>query len=279
MQSNNKQNKPICLFDSGIGGLTVLKKLINKFPNENYIYLADLARVPFGDRTKEEIKKIVDEIMEWLVRFEPKAIVMACNTSSALLASQLSDLSSQLKVPVFGMLESCAKEIAKSNHKKVSVWATKFVIENNAYKKFIQSYNSNIKIEEIACQKLVPMIEGLSFTLAERNQIIQEYLDQISKDSNALILGCTHYPLISEDLKKLTSMELIDPADALIKDLEKSLPQCRDAVDRASTATSNQQQISLYTTAQEEKLERFSKLYLQEDIKVNLVHLNKISVS
>ena len=106
--------KPVCLFDSGIGGLTVLKKLINKFPNENYVYLADLARVPFGDKTKEEIKKIVDEIFEWLVRFEPKAIIMACNTSSALLSSELGARSSKLGLPIYGMIESCAKEIPKS---------------------------------------------------------------------------------------------------------------------------------------------------------------------
>ena len=79
---------PICLFDSGIGGLTVLKKLINKFPEENYIYLADLARVPFGDKTKEEITTIANEIIEWLSKFNPKVIIMACNTSSAVLCEQ-----------------------------------------------------------------------------------------------------------------------------------------------------------------------------------------------
>jgi glutamate racemase len=108
------------------------------------------------------------------------------------------------------------------------------------------------------------MIEGLSFTLGERNQIIQEYLNQTSKDSNALILGCTHYPLITEDLKNLANIETIDPADALIKDLEKYLPP-----------TSNQGQISLYTTAEKEKLERFVKLYLQKDVKPNLINISK----
>ena len=111
MQNDNTKN-PICLFDSGIGGLTVLKKLINKFPGENYIYLADLARVPFGDKSKEEIKKIVDEIIEWLIKFEPKIIIMACNTSSALF---LEEYKKTLSIPVYGMIESCAKEIAKSN--------------------------------------------------------------------------------------------------------------------------------------------------------------------
>lgn len=277
MQNGRNQNKPICLFDSGIGGLTVLKKLINKFPDESYIYLADLERVPFGDKTKSEIKKIVNEIFEWLIKFEPKAIIMACNTSSALLSHELSAISHQLDVPIYGMIESCAKEVSRINHKKISVWATKFVVENNAYKKMIEEINPDLKIEEITCQKLVPMIEGLNFTLEERNKIIHEYLNQTSKDSNALILGCTHYPLISEDLKKLTDLELIDPADALISDLEKCLSPCQDTVNRVSTATSNQRQISLYATAQKEKLERFARLYLQENIQVNSVSLTMVS--
>ncbi len=277
MTNNNTQSKPICLFDSGIGGLTVLKKLINKFPNENYIYLADLARVPFGDKTKEEIKNIVDEIIEWLARFNPKAIVMACNTSSALLSSQLPALSSRLNVSIYGMIEKCAKEISKSNHKKVSVWATKFVVNNNAYKKTIQDNNPNIYVEEIACPKLVPMIEGLSFTLEERNKIINEYLNQTSKDSNALILGCTHYPLILEDLKKLTSMEIINPVDHLTNGLERDLPQQVSTLQQVPTPQQISNQISLYTTAQKEKLERFAKLYLnlEENINVNLITLDK----
>ena len=277
MTNDKEQNKPICLFDSGIGGLTVLKKLINKFPNENYIYLADLARVPFGDKTKEEIRKIVDEIIEWLAAFKPKIIIMACNTSSALLSQQLSAISHQLNIPIYGMIQSCATEIAKSKHKKISVWATKFVAESNAYKKTIQNNSPDMAVEEIACQKLVPMIEGLSFTLEERNKIINEYLSQTSKDSNGLILGCTHYPLISEDLKRLTTIDIIDPADYLISDLEKTLATSKSMPWHAPT---NKSKISLHTTAQKEKLERFSKLYLNldENIKVNLVSLNKISI-
>ena len=274
MLNDKEQNKPICLFDSGIGGLTVLKKLITKFPNENYIYLADLARVPFGDKTKDEIKKIVNEIIEWLVTFKPKIIIMACNTSSALLNHQLSAISHQLSIPIYGMIQSCATEITKSKHKKISVWATKFVAESNVYKKTIQNNNPDITVEETACQKLVPMIEGLSFTLEERNKIINEYLSQTSKDSNALILGCTHYPLISEDLKRLTNIEIIDPADYLINDL------CRGLLQQSSTPLHTSTQISLYTTAQKEKLERFSKLYLhlKGDVKVNLINLNKITI-
>ena len=265
-------NKPICLFDSGIGGFTVLKKLIQEFPNEKYIYFADLARVPFGDKTKDEIKSIANEIIEWLLKFDPKLIVMACNTSSALLNTK----EKTYPVPIYGMIDSCAKNIAKSNYKKITVWATKLVVESHEYKKQIQNYNPAIQVEEISCPKLVPMIEGLNFTLEQREEIISEYTNNTSTDSEGIILGCTHYPLIAEDIKKSSKKETIDPTDYLVQDLLQQVPtmpsHSRDLPRQASTTT------AIYTTAQKDKIERFAKLYLNEEIKATLVTLNKISV-
>ena len=262
-------NKPICLFDSGIGGLTVLKKLINKFPNENYVYFSDLARVPIGDKTKEEVKAIANEIINWLLKFEPKAILMACNASSTALSTELATLSSKLSTPIFGIIEPCTKEIAKSNYKKVSVWATKVTAESNIYKNQIHNINPNITVEEIACPKLVPMIEGLKFTIKEREGVLIEYLNKTSSDSDLLVLGCTHYPLISDDIKNLTNINVLDPADSLVKTLGSTL----------SNDLTPRHEITLYTTAQKEKLERFSRLYLNSDVTVNLVSLMKASAN
>lgn len=260
--------QPICLFDSGIGGLTVLKKLINKFPSEDYIYLADLARVPFGDKTKEEITTIANEIIEWLSRFNPKLIIMACNTSSAVLANQ----NPAPTIPLYGMIGCTAKFIANSDYDEVSVWATKLVVETNAYKKAINNINPNIKVQEIACPKLVPMIEDLSFNPEEKVKTISEYTEKTSSTSKALILGCTHYPLVQNDLKKLTSIKIIDPTDALVNDLENCLTLDRDATNHVST------NISLYTTAQAEKVEKFARLYLCGNHKVTSITLSKAKV-
>lgn len=267
-------NNPICLFDSGIGGLTVLKKLLAKFPNEDYIYLADLARVPFGDRSKDEIKNIVFEIIEWLIKFDPKLIIMACSTSSTIFSNKLSVISNQFKIPIYGMLESCANEVA-SKYSFVSVWATRLAVEKNGYKNAIQKLNLNIKVEEIACPKLVPMIEDLHFTISDRNEVINEYLSKTSKKAEALILGCTHYPLIQEDIKQLTKLEIIDPADSLINELDIPLLGGKGTPWRAPTR--DKPNISLYSTAQAEKLERFAKLYLCGNYKANLVTLNKVT--
>ncbi len=262
-------NAPICLFDSGIGGLTVLKKVINKFPNENYIYLADLARVPFGDRTKEEIRFIVNEIIEWLAKLNPKVIVMACNTSSATFSSEFSVLSAKFKTPIYGIIENCAKEISHSTYKKVSVWATQLTSQSNCYKNSIQKNNPSLVVEEIACSKLVPMIEDLSFTIDDRNKIIQEYLAQTSEDSEAIILGCTHYPLISEDIMKLSGLKTIDPTDSLLSELERTLTTNKNNGIISS-------QVLLYATAQNNKIERFVRLYLGADYKVEQISLSKV---
>lgn len=263
-------NQPICLFDSGIGGLTVFKKLLNRFPNENYIYLADLARVPYGDRTKDDIENIVSEIIEWLLKFNPKLIVMACNTSSSTV---LDDYKKKLNLPVYGTIESCSKEIALSNLKKVTVWATKATTDSNAYKNKIQKVNSNIIVEEIPCPKLVPMIEDLNFIAPEKENIIREYLEITSNDSDVLVLGCTHYPLIQNDLVRLSNIKIIDPADALINELDKLLSSSTKKTD----ITEANHKISLYTTAQTEKLQRFARLYLCGDYKVNTISLSKLT--
>ena len=262
-------NAPICLFDSGIGGLTVLKKTINKFPNENYIYLADLARVPFGDKSKEDIKLIVNEIIGWLVQFKPKAVIMACNTSSATFSSDFSMLSTKFKTPIYGIIENCAKDISSSTYKKVSVWATQLTSRSGCYKNSIQKNNPTLVVEEIACSKLVPMIEDLNFTIDDRNKIIQEYWVQTSKDAEAIVLGCTHYPLIAEDIMKLSGLKTIDPTDSLLSELERTLTTNKD----------NQivkPQVLLYTTAQNNKVERFVRLYLGADYKAEQISLNKV---
>lgn len=262
--------RPICLFDSGIGGFTVLRRLIDKFPNENYIYLADLARVPYGDKKESELKNIVLEIIEWLLKFKPKMIIMACNASSAIFNSQFSTLSSQFPVPVYGMIESCAKEIAKLSYSKVSIWATKLVVDSGIYKKLIQKINSEITVEEIACPKLVPMIENLSFTLADRNKVLSEYLHKTSHDSQALVLGCTHYPLIQDDIESLTDLKIIDPAESLIKDLKPNLI--------SANSSFLQDNVTIYTTDKLEKIQKFSRLYLGGEFKCGLVSLKKMIV-
>ncbi|MBI1858323.1 MAG: glutamate racemase [Candidatus Melainabacteria bacterium] len=256
-------NSPICLFDSGSGGLTVLKKLISSFPSEHFIYLADLANVPFGDKSKDSLKKSVDEIIEWLLKFNPKLLIMACNTSSTLF---FNDYKQTLKVPVFGMIESVAKEIASSTFSKVSVWATTNTVQNHGYKYAIQELNSKIEVEEVPCPKLVPLIEDLSIISEEKEKILTEYIKKTSNNAEALIWGCTHYPLIEEDFKKLFAIKTIDPTDSLIKQLRDILP---------TQNTGSTPNITLYTTAMKEKFQQFAKYHLCYSGQIKQISISK----
>lgn len=270
--SFTSNNNPICLFDSGLGGLTVLKKLAFKYPAENYIYLSDLANVPFGDKSNDEIKSIAKSLIEWLSTFNPKAIVLACNTSSSIVETHNLEPLQNNKVPVFGIIKSISREIAKKNHSKVSIWATTLTVKNNAYRNEINKVNSSITVEEIACPKLVPLIENLESTLSEKENIINEYLTKTSVNTEALILGCTHYPLVANEIKKLSNLEIIDPADKLIEDLSRLMNLQESNLHELETS----KKITIYTTAQEEKVKKFSRLYLCGDFPVKLIKIKDL---
>lgn len=257
--------KPICLFDSGIGGFTVLKKLLQKYPNETYLYFGDIANMPYGDRTKEEINKFAYKIITWFSKFNPKSVIMACNTSSSTLSSDLEKLSSEFGFPIYGIIESVCNEVAKSDREKVTVWATKRTVDTHVYKNTINKLNSNINVEEIACPKLVPMIEDFKFPSDKKQGILEEYLAKTSKDSDGLIWGCTHYPLIENELKKITEINTIDPADALINELD---------LDKTEQAKDIVKNVTIYTSAQKDKVKQFSKLFLCGDFEVKEISIN-----
>ena len=248
-------SRPICLFDSGIGGLTVLKKLINKFPNENYIYLADEARVPYGSKTKEEIKFIVNEIFNWFLEFTPKMIIMACNTSSTALGADILLFSTKLNLPIYGMIESFGKKVEDYN--EITIWATELVTRNNGYSSVIKKYKPNLKINEISCPKLVPMIEDLNCPLEERKKLIKEYLLKTPKTTEAIVLGCTHYPLIQEDITSLSGIKTLDPADYLLEEIKTKF------LAGNIKSSSDKAHLEIYATANEEKVTKFSSAYLK----------------
>lgn len=262
MSFNIDVNSPICLFDSGVGGLTVLKKFLEKYPNENYIYFADLANVPYGDKSKLEIKNIALNIIYWLKSFNPKLIVMACNASSAALDVDHA-LEHNIGCKILGMIDTASKEIAKANYKKVSVWATRLVVETGAYRLAINSLNPKIEVEEIACTKLVPTIENPDSTDAQKEEIVNDYLRQTSSDTQCVIWGCTHYPHIEYIFKKKSNVPTLDPALILVNNIDSSLV--------SSNLTGSK--VNIYTSKDVEKLKVFSKRYLgaEYDVKEVLI--------
>ncbi len=192
-------NKPIGVFDSGIGGLTVVKSIIETLPDENIIYFGDTANVPYGTKTEKEIKELVKADAAFLNSFDLKALVIACNTADAVGRSTVENL---YDLPVLGVVKPAArKAVSTTRNNRIGVIATPAAVESKAYVKTIGELDSTVKVFQKACPKLVPLVEAGKFTRDsyETIEVLREYLEPLVKDDiDTLVLGCTHYPLLSE---------------------------------------------------------------------------------
>ena len=217
------KNNPIGVFDSGIGGLTVLKKLVSALPDENYLYFGDTARVPYGEKTKEQLLEFGREILDWFEINNVKAVLMACNTSSA---NTLHILKDEYNFPIFGLIKPTAKYTATLDLKRLGIIATSATIKSGAYSKAILEINPSIEVFEIACPGLVEIVEaGKSKSVEAKNLVSKFILPLLEKEVEKIILGCTHYPYLSNVINELTGNPdmLIDPAENIVRSAKEHL--------------------------------------------------------
>ncbi|OGI22949.1 MAG: glutamate racemase [Candidatus Melainabacteria bacterium RIFOXYA12_FULL_32_12] len=216
-------DKPIGVFDSGVGGLTVLRKLVEALPGENYLYFGDTARVPYGEKTKEQLIQFVTEILNWYKYKDAKAVLMACNTSSAVVLDFVKD---KYDFPIYGLIEPTAKHVAGLSEKNIGVIATSATIKSKAYSTNILKLNTDKNVFEIGCPGLVEIVESGSLDLPESKELVSKYVTQLLENNvEKIILGCTHYPFLTELINQVTNRPdmLIDPADYLVKAVEIEL--------------------------------------------------------
>lgn len=195
--SNN--NLPIGIFDSGVGGLTVLDAIRQSLPNEDYIYLGDTARVPYGNRTPQTIIRYALSCAKKLTDRGIKALVIACNTASAYA---IDALRAQLDIPVYGVIEPASLlsvRMTRSNH--IALIGTRATIHSQSYERAIHRLNPNVRIHALPCPLLVPLVEEGWGDSQAAKLIIEQYFAQLFAQPNAdqidtLILGCTHYPVL-----------------------------------------------------------------------------------
>lgn len=189
-------NRPIGIFDSGLGGLTVLEEYIKTLPNEDYIYVGDSARVPYGSKSKETIIEYSRQIVKFLISKNVKLIIIACGTASANAFEALQD---EFDVPIQTVIEPTAKHITETN---IGVIATKATILSKAWENAIHKYNKNCNILSKACPLFVPIVEENLVHTNISKETIKLYLTDFknSKIEN-LILGCTHYPILMDEIK------------------------------------------------------------------------------
>ncbi len=220
------EQRPIAVFDSGLGGLTVVRELRRRLPGEDIVYFGDTARVPYGTKTRETVTRFTRQDCAFLLRLNPRCIVAACNTASAVC---LPTLASELPVPVFGVVQPGAAAAVKAAgaEELIAVIATEATIASNAYKNDIFALDSRRAVVQLACPLFVPLVEeGLDEASPIVRLVIERYLGTLKRlTPRAVVLGCTHYPMLREALASFfgTGVRLIDSASSTAEAVEASL--------------------------------------------------------
>ncbi|MDO5448773.1 MAG: glutamate racemase [Clostridia bacterium] len=215
----------IGVFDSGIGGLTVVKAIADSMPNENIIYFGDTAHVPYGTRSKRQITEYVLADVKFLNTFDLKAIVIACNTADSIARAKVEDL---YDLPIFGVVDPASKRAAEQTRNgKIGVIATNATVNSGAYDTAIAKYNKDAQVISVACPLFVPLVENGRFSKGDIviETVAREYLDPlVEKGIDTLVLGCTHYPLLSDVIEGLyPDLQIISSSGAAADTLRQSL--------------------------------------------------------
>ena len=205
--------RPIGVFDSGLGGLTVVHEIMRQLPSESVVYFGDTARVPYGPKSPETVRRYSREITAYLLAQDVKAIVVACNTATA---HALDELRAQLSVPVVGVIEPGARAaVAASGGGHIGVIGTAGTIRSQAYERAIHALDPKIEVTVRACPMFVPLVEEGWTDHPVTRQVAREYLAPMcAAGIAALVLGCTHYPLLKDVLRRTLGADvmLIDSA-------------------------------------------------------------------
>lgn len=219
----NKQ--PIGVFDSGLGGLTVVKEITKILPNEDIIYFGDTARVPYGPRSPETIKKFSEENTEFLLSKKVKCIIIACNTSSAVAGEYLKRKFNN--IPVFEVINPAAKMAARSG-KKIGIIGTRATIGSKAYEKDIKKYSKSAEVLSRACPLFVPFIEEGVINGSALELVANEYLEDLRKEKiDTLVMGCTHYPIIRNIIANAVDnhVKIVDPGVSVSEEVSAFLKE------------------------------------------------------
>jgi glutamate racemase len=253
---------PIGLFDSGVGGLTVLREVTKQLPRESTLYFGDTARVPYGSKSRDVISRFSLEITQFLLQEKVKMIVVACNTASAF---SLATLRARFDVPIIGVIEPgahAALEATKTG--RVGVIGTEGTIESQAYTEAIHRLKPNIEVFGQACPLIVPLVEEGWLDKPVAIEIVKEYLvPLLSNRIDALVLGCTHYPLLKNLLGRVAgpAVRLIDSAEETARTVGRQLKELHLDAPSGTPVLHR-----FYVSDAPEKFEKIGQRFLQEAI-------------
>lgn len=256
-------NRPIGVFDSGLGGLTVVKEIIAQLPNEEIAYFGDTARFPYGPRSAEELRGFVFEIIDFLLAQGVKFIVIACNSASA---AALEAAQQYYDVPVIGVIEPGARAAVQATRcRKVGVIGTQATISSGSYVGAVKSVDAGVHIHPLACPDLADFVEQNELSGPRVESAVQWYLKPLIKAGiDSLILGCTHYPLLSETISKVAgkNITLISSAEETARELKEYLARKNSLREDKSPP-----QLEFYSSGDEDLFKGLGARFLGQEIK------------
>lgn len=261
-----RTSAPIGVFDSGVGGLTVAREIMRNLPNERIVYFGDTARVPYGSKSQETVIRYSRQIIRFLQTQQVKAIVIACNTASALA---LDAVEGELDIPILGVIRPGAKVAAETTkNKRVGVIATESTIRSGMYDRYIRAHDPEITVYGKACPLFVPLVEEGWLKDPVTEEVARRYLKELlEKDIDSLILGCTHYPLIRSLMRKIVGekVTLVNPAYETARELARLLE--RDGLANDGSAASEEEKYQFFVSDAAEKFAEFANSILPYDVK------------
>ncbi len=260
---------PIGVFDSGVGGLTVAREIMRNLPNEHIVYFGDTARVPYGSKSKDTVIRYSQQIIRFLRTQDVKAIVIACNTASALA---LDEVEQELDIPIIGVIKSGARvAAAATSNKRVGVIGTESTINSHMYHRLIQEQDPEITVYGKACPLFVPLVEEGWLKDPVTAEVAKRYLDEILKKGiDCLILGCTHYPLLRSLIGEIAGpdVKLVNPAYETAKELERLL--AREHLANPGTKAPVKEPYRFYVSDAADKFRHFANSILPYDIETTI---------
>ncbi|MBN8550761.1 MAG: glutamate racemase [Deltaproteobacteria bacterium] len=276
MTSANQRDLPIGIFDSGLGGLTVFKELRRHLPNERFIYLGDTARTPYGSKGKETIQRYSLECAQFLQTQKIKLLVVACNTASSFA---LETLIEQCSCPVIGTIDPAVRQaLSVDTVRRVGVIGTKGTIASAAYDQKLRSSGRSLEIFSKACPLFVPLVEEGLYSGNIVEQVVEHYLSELKALAlDALILGCTHYPLLAPSIVRFlgTHTRIIECSKAIALEVEELLEQRQlSRVVGAAAAESER----YFVTDDVDRFNYLASLFLEKR-PVEAVHVEHLSVA
>lgn len=267
-------NQCIGIFDSGLGGLTAVKQIINELPNENIIYFGDTGRVPYGTRSKETILKYTRSDIRFLNTFNVKTIVIACGTASS---AALPAIKNEFNVPIIGVIDAAVYAAVRATKcNKIGILGTVGTIKSKEYERQIKAYDSNIQTFSKACPMFVPLVENGYFSSEVTRLIVAEYLEDIRREGvDTLILGCTHYPLLQDVIAEYmgSDVTLINSGAEVAKYLKKKLTK----EDMLHSKIADKTQYQYYVSDDISSFEELGSIFLEREIngQVNKIDIEK----